>query len=271
VGATGQTVDVDIRGHDDWQLGVARLELYAGGTLVDRALTAGGANRLSFGAILEWTPLTPGSFELAAVAYRADGAASVPAVIQIVISGSPITAPPSATAPPLFTPSPAFSTPSPSPSASPTPIATPTPTPAPTARPTPRPTPAPIAAHVDVWVDEAELPDWTVGQPGALIVHIQNIGGAPLPFLRLTGTLAGSTGRARTGVLVPGQETTVVISLKPQADGQQTLNATGKLPPGYYDPDPGSNTLVWEGSVNVNPGATATPPPTESPSPSPGP
>lgn len=254
-GSTGQTIDVDVRGSDAWTVGVARLELFAGDALVDRAVSAGGADRASFGAILEWTPLMPGPYTLAAFAYRADGTASQPATITVVITGAPITPSPAVTT--------TLSTPSPFPSAT----LTPAPTVSTTPKPTPSPTPTPIAVHADVWVDDAELPDWMVGRAQALVVHVQNIGGATVPYVRIVATLAGSTGKARTGSLVPGQETTVAIQLTPQSDGEKKLTVTGKLPAGYYDSDPVANTLVWARLVTVSPAPTAPPSPTPSPTP----
>lgn len=268
-GAVGRTIAFDVRGSDAWPVGVARLELFAGDTLVDRALTAGGANKLNFGSVLEWTPSAPGRYEVSAFAYRADGTASAPATINMTITGTAITPSPSPSPVPLSTPSPSPS-PSASASLSPSPSfgPTPQPTPKPTPKPTPSPTPEPIAVHVDVWVEEADLPDWTVGQTQALIVHVQNIGGETVPFVRVVATLAGSSAKARTGTLISGQETTVAVILKPEQAGEHLLTVTGKLPAGYYDPDPVQNTLVWERTVTVNPAPTP-PPPTESPPPNP--
>lgn len=255
-GSTGATISVDVRGSDSWNLGVARLELFANDVLVDRAVSAGGANRASFGAILEWTPLAPGQYTLAAVAYRADDTASQPATITVVVSGAPITPTPAVTPTSLVSPSPFASA-----------TLTPLPTQTATLPPTPAPTSVPIAVHVDVWVEDADLPDWVVFQTQALVVHVQNIGGSIVPFVRVVASLANSTGKARTGSLLPGQETTVTVQLTPQAAGEKKLSVTGKLPVGYYDPNPGANTLSWEHSVTVAPAATTAPTPTPSTAP----
>jgi hypothetical protein len=262
-GSVGHTTAFDVRGSDAWPVGVARLELFAGDNLVDRALTAGGANKINFGSVLEWTPTAPGRYELSAFAYRADGMASPPATVDMIITGTAITPSPSPSPVPLSTPSPS---PSSSAGASLSPSPSFGPTLPPTPKPTPKPTPEPIAVRVDVWVEEADLPDWTAGQTEALIVHVQNIGGETVPFVRVVATLAGSSGKTRTGTLIAGQHTTVAIILKPQQAGEHLLTVTGKLPVGYYDPNPAQNTLVWEHFVTVNPAPTP-PPPTESPPP----
>jgi hypothetical protein len=262
-GATGQTITFDVRGSDSWPVGVARLELFADETLVDRALTPGGANKASFGAILEWTPMAPGSYQLSAVAYRADGTASQPAVVTLLITGAVISPLPSATLVPLITPSASLIA-----TFSPIPTAPPTATPKPTPKPTKAPTPPPVGVRIDVWVDDADLPNWTVGQSQALIVHVQNIGGAAVPYVRIVATLANSTAKVRTGSLIPGQETTVSVVLTPEIAGQQKLSVVGKLPAGYYDSDPAQNTLIWEKVVNISPAPTVpptAPPPTASP------
>jgi hypothetical protein len=255
-GATGQTITFDVRGSDSWPVGVARLELFADETLVDRALTPGGANKTSFGAILDWTPIEPGSYQMSAIAYRADGTASPPAIVTLVITGAAISPLPSPTLVPLFTPSPSLI-----PTFSPIPTVAPTPT----AKPTKAPTPPPVGVRIDVWVEDADLPDWTVGQSQALIVHVQNIGGAAVPYVRIVATLANSTDKVRTGSLIPGQETTVSVVLTPTIDGEQKLSVVGKLPAGYFDSDPTQNSLVWQKVVSVNPAPTAPPPPTSPP------
>lgn len=269
-GAVGRTIAFDVRGSDAWPVGVARLELFAGENLVDRALTAGGANKINFGSVLEWTPTAPGRYQVSAFAYRADGTASPPAIVNVTVTGTAITPSPSPSPVPLSTPSPSPSA-SASASVPPSPSFRPTtpPTPRPTRKPTPSPTPAPIAVRVDVWVEEADLPGWTVGQTQALVVHVQNMGGDTVPFVRVTASLAGSTGKTRTGTLVSGQQTTVAVILTPNQAGEYLLTVTGKLPVGYYDPDPDQNTLVWERTVTVNPGPTEPPDVTPSPSPNP--
>ena len=251
--STGDTIYFDVRGSDPWPVGIARLELFADTTLVARATTSGGANRLSFGALLEWTPLAPGQYAMTAFAYRADGTASPPAMIDLAITGSVITPTPQATAT-LFTPLPSLSA---------FPTLTPSPSPTPTL--TPSATPAPIPALIDVWVEESELPPWTVGVSSPLIVHVQNIGGTSVPDIRVLARLAGSRGTGRTGHLSPGQHKTLVIALTPESAGVKKLSAEGTLPPGYYDWDPVRNTLLWEMNVIVSSGATDPPPPTATP------
>jgi Bacterial Ig domain len=258
-GATGQTITFDVRASDSYPVGVARLELFAGETLVDRALTPGGANKASFGAILEWTPLLPGPYQISAVAYRADGTASEPAIVRLVITGPAISALPSQTLVPLITPSPSLI-----PTFSPIPTPSPSPTPKPTPKPTKAPTPPPVGVRIEVWVVDADLPNWNIGQSQALIIHVQNIGGAAVPYVRVVATLANSTAKVRTGSLNPGQETTVSVVLTPAIAGDQKLSVVGKLPVGYFDSDPASNTLVWEKIVTVSPAPTA-PPPTATP------
>jgi Bacterial Ig domain len=251
--SVGRSVDVDVRGTDPFSLGVGRLELFVDGAPVDRVVVGGGAARQSFAAVLSWIPLAPGTFTLSAVAYRLDGTASAPAEVIVIVTGQPI-----ATQTP--TPEPT-QTPLPTPSGSQIPTVTLSPSP----KPTPTPTPAPIAARVDVWVEPADMPPWTVGVRSTLLVHVQNLGPHPVPFVRISASLAGSSDRGRTGGLNPGQTTTISFSLTPQQAGTRKLTVEGRLPAGYVDPNPGSNSLLWEAQVVVAPAATPEPSPSPTP------
>jgi hypothetical protein len=265
--AVGQIIAVDVRAADPYPVGVARLELFAGDTLVDRVLAAGGAARRTFGAILEWMPQGPGSYVLSAYAYRADGTASAPASVVVIVTGEPLPSS-SGVALPSVSPS-GLPSPSVLPTGSEIPTVTLSPSPPATPRPTPSPTPAPIGVHIDVWVEPAELPAFTVGVKSTFVVHVQNIGANAISYVRLVAVLTGSEDKARTGPLAPGQATTISMSVTPTQDDIHQLFVIGKLPAGYFDTDPNSNTLNWQYSVFVAAGAT--PPPSPSPSPSPGP
>jgi hypothetical protein len=251
-GNVGGSIDVDVRGADPF--GVGRLELFVDGTPVDRVVVGGGAARQNFAAVLSWIPLAPGTFTLSAFAYRLDGTASAPAEVIVIVTGQPI----------------ATQTPTPEPTLTPVPTPTgsqiPTVTLSPSPKPTPTPTPAPIAANVDVWVELADMPQWTVGVRSTLIVHVQNLGPNPIPFVRISASLAGSADRGRTGGLSAGQTTTLSLSLRPeQAGDSRKLTVEGRLPAGYVDPSPQSNSLLWVAQVMVAPAATPEPSPSPSP------
>ena len=253
-GNVGRSIDVDVRGADPFALGVGRLELFVDGTAVDRVVVGGGAARQDFAAVLSWIPLAPGTFTLSAFAYRLDGTSSAPAEVIVIVTGQAIE-----TQTPTPEPTP---TPQPTPSGSQIPTVTLSPSP----RPTPTPTPAPIAVHVEVWVEPAEMPHWTVGSRSTLIVHVQNFGPYQVPFVRLSASLAGSADRGRSGGLNAGQSTTISLSLTPQQAGEaRKLTVEGRLPAGYVDPNPQSNSLLWEAQVVVAPAATPEPSPSPSP------
>jgi hypothetical protein len=253
-GNVGRSIDVDVRGADPFALGVGRLELFVDGTPVDRVVVGGGAARQNFAAVLSWIPLAPGTFTLSAVAYRLDGTASAPAEVIVIVTGQPI----------------ATQTPTPEPTLTPLPTPTgsqiPTVTLSPSPKPTPTPTPAPILANVDVWVEPADMPQWTVGVRSTLVVHVQNLGPNPVPFVRISASLAGSADRGRTGGLNAGQTTTISLSLRPeQAGDSRKLTVQGRLPNGYIDPNPQSNSLLWETPVAIAPAATPEPSPSPTP------
>jgi hypothetical protein len=255
-GNVGRSIDVDVRGSDPFPVGVGRLELFVDDKVVDRVVVGGGAARQDFAAILSWVPLGPGTFTLSAVAYRLDGTASDPAKVIVVVTGEAIQ---SQTPTPEPTP-----TPTPAPSGSQIPTVTLSPSP----KPTPTPTPVPIGVHIEIWVEPAELPLWTVGKRGTLVVHVQNQGSYPVPYIRVSASLAGSADRGRTGALNPGQSTTMNLSLTPQQAGDaKKLLVEGRIPPGYVETNPQQNSLVWEGQVVVSPAATPVPQPTPTPSP----
>jgi Big-like domain-containing protein len=253
-GSVGHSIDVDVRGSDPYPFGVGRLELFIDDKLVDRVVVGGGAARQDFAAILSWVPLGPGTYTLSAYAYRLDGAVSDPAEVIVIVTGQAIAS---------ETPSPEPTlTPTPSPSGSQIPTVTLSPSP----KPTPTPTPVPIGIHVEVWVEPAEMPAWTVGERGTLVVHVQNQGGYPVPYIRVSASLAGSADRGRTGALAPGQSTTLKLSLTPQSAGDaKRLLVEGRIPQGYFDLLPGLNSLVWQMQVVVSGGATPEPTPTGSP------
>ena len=253
-GSVGHSIDVDIRGSDPFPIGVGRLELFVDDKLVDRVLVGGGAARQDFAAVLSWVPLGPGTYTLSAYSYRLNGAASDPAAVIVIVTGQAI----------------ASETPSPEPTATPTPSPfgsqVPTVTLSPSPKPTPTPTPVPIGIHVEVWVEPAELPAWTVGERATLIVHVQNQGAFAVPYIRVSASLAGSADRGRTGGLAPGQSTTLNLSLTPESAGDaKKLLVEGRIPPGYVDILPGQNSLVWQSQVVVSSGATPEPSPTGSP------
>jgi hypothetical protein len=252
--SVGQSIDVDVRGNDPFAVGVGRLELFVDNKSVDRVVVSGGAARPDFAAILSWVPLAPGTFTLSAFAYRPDGTASAPAEVIVIVTGQAIQ---SETPTPEPTP-----TPTPSPSGSQVPTVTLSPSP----KPTPTPTPQPIGVHVEVWVETTDIPPWTVGERATLLVHIQNQGAYAVPYIKVSASLAGSSDRGRTGSLSPGQSTTLSLSLTPQqaGDGKRLL-VQGRLPPGYVDTSPQTNSLVWEDQVSVAPGATPEPTPTPTP------
>ena len=134
--------------------GVSRIDLSADGVVVDSYSTPGSVGQPSVAAELHWTPATAGAHALTVVAYRADGTASVPAVIAVSVADAAASL--AATPPTSF----GLPTISPPPVAPLTngPVATvgpPTPTPTPTVRPTrrPRPTasPTPDLVDIDVW------------------------------------------------------------------------------------------------------------------------
>jgi hypothetical protein len=253
-GNVGHSIDVDVRGSDPYPIGVGRLELFVDDKLVDRVMVGGGAARQDFAAILSWVPLGPGTFTLSAYSYRLNGTASDPAQVIVIVTGQPIQ---SQTPTPEPTP-----TPTPSPSGSQIPTVTLSPSP----KPTPTPTPVPIGIHVEVWVEPAEMPAWTVGERSTLVVHIQNQGGYPVPYIRVSASLAGSSDRGRTGALAPGQSTIMNLSLTPQTAGDaKKLAVQGRIPPGYVDLLPGLNSLSWQSLVVVGGGATPEPSPTASP------
>ncbi len=249
----GRSIDVDVRASDTSSIGISRLELFVDGKVVDRVMVGGGATRPNFAATLSWIPLGPGTFTLSAFSYRPDGTASQPAEVIVIITGQAIQ---SQTPTPEPTP-----TPTPSPSGSQIPTVTLSPSP----KPTPTPTPVPIGVHVEVWVEPAEMPLWTVGQRATLLVHVQNQGGYPVPYIRVSSSLAGSADRGRTGAIGPGKTITLSLTLTPTKAGPRTLLVQGQLPSGFVDTSPQTNSLSWQDTVVVSPGATPEPTPTASP------
>jgi len=252
-GNVGRSIDVDVRASDTSSIGISRLELFVDGKVVDRVMVGGGATRPNFAATLSWIPLGPGTFTLSALSYRPDGTASQPAEVIVIITGQAIQ---SQTPTPEPTP-----TPTPSPSGSQIPTVTLSPSP----KPTPTPTPVPIGVHVEVWVEPAEMPLWTVGQRATLLVHVQNQGGYPVPYIRISSSLAGSADRGRTGAIGPGKTITLSLTLTPTKAGPRTLLFLGQLPSGFVDTSPQTNSLTWQDTVVVSPCATPEPTPTASP------
>lgn len=141
--------DVPVSATASDTIGVARVDLTVDGVAVASYTTPVPAGQPSVSAELHWTPTVVGAHALAVTAYRADGTASVPAVIAISVtdatavaspgtstSGSSaapsVPAPPSAVAPPSDPPAPA-----PTRTRRPRPTATVTDPPAPTEPPEP--------------------------------------------------------------------------------------------------------------------------------------
>ena len=124
--------------------GVARVELWVDGVLVNMAANPAPAANVPFAVHQTWTPTTPGSHSITVVAYNVAGAASNPVLVSVTVIAPGSAPPPLPSAPLPDTPLPS----GPSPTATWTPIVigpgiSPSPTlPAPTA-----PQPAPTATN----------------------------------------------------------------------------------------------------------------------------
>jgi len=67
--------------------GVARAELWVGGTLVDQQQNANPSAQPTWSVGLHWTPGAAGSYTLEVRAYNIQGAASAPTTVMVVVSG----------------------------------------------------------------------------------------------------------------------------------------------------------------------------------------
>jgi hypothetical protein len=134
---------VTVTAHATDASGVAAIELYVDGTLVDTqpataaGSPAGSATRFATAA-LRWTPGAAGGYRLAADGVGTDGTRTVSQVTYVFVGDVKAQA---------------SAEPTPSPSPSPTPPGTPTPSPSPTETPGPTPTPDTTRPHVAVSIE----------------------------------------------------------------------------------------------------------------------
>ncbi len=231
----GTPVAVLVKAADS--IGVARVDLTVDDVAVDSYTTPNSAGQPSVSAQLQWTPSAIGAHALSVTAYRADGTASVPAVIAVTVSG------PGAGASPVGSlPSGSASSPAPTETTTAaTPALTPAPTPAPTARPTrrpppptPKPTPRPLV--IDLRTDLAEVSTQSNGTGTTFVVvsvFVKNLGSDPSGPFVVQVTCQGATKSTRATSVPPGTYSGVDVDFSPTDVGTDA-HARAVLDPGNH-------------------------------------
>ncbi|MEO6350229.1 MAG: CARDB domain-containing protein [Candidatus Limnocylindrales bacterium] len=174
-------------------VGVSRIDLASDGTVVATFTSPEANGQQSVSGELHWTPSILGAHTLSATAYRADGTASSPQTIAVLVvdnAGSTPAVPSSG--------EPTESSPATTPPSEPTPITLSTPTAIPTPTPTrrPRPTPTEAPAILDLGREVHTLTEGTDPQLGDyvdFIARVRNYGPDPARRFKVAVTCAGFT------------------------------------------------------------------------------